>query len=253
MRISAEMYWLPKAGNSEADYEDSAWVDPVSNHQLTVFRAAVADGATEASFSKVWADLLTSTFGDAGLTAEMLLSGLSDLQSAWLSKATEQPLPWFAEQKLEFGAFATFLGLTVESRGSAEARWSAIAVGDSCLFQIRGPQLEHSFPLKEAKEFDSRPLLISSKAGSNASLENHIKMTEGLALPGDRFFLMSDALACWFLRSWELRTDPLEMLDSISTQDEFASFAKTQRADIVDGLPFLKNDDLTLVHLKIMV
>ena len=62
MHVFSRAYWMPKAGNSEAEYEDSFWprfLDGESNN----FRFAVADGATEASFSGIWARQIVRAFG----------------------------------------------------------------------------------------------------------------------------------------------------------------------------------------------
>ena len=51
-------------------------------------------------------------------------------------------LPWYAEQKLSQGAFATFLGLTLHrNRLSSSLSWDCTAIGDSCLFQVRGARV----------------------------------------------------------------------------------------------------------------
>src|SRR3989441_8753980 len=41
-----------------------------------------------------------------------------------------RPLPWFASEKAEQGAFAAFLGVEIDAHKN---RWTALAVGDCCL------------------------------------------------------------------------------------------------------------------------
>jgi hypothetical protein len=93
---------------------------------------------------------------------------------------------------------------------------------------------------------------MSSSPRNNEGFMDRLRRDSGVYGPGEQFFIMSDALACWFLKRWELKSDPLELLGAISTQDEFASFIAEQRADLVDGEAMLKNDDMTFVRVKIM-
>ena len=54
MSGSSQAFMLPKAGSSEADYEDA--------FALAAGRIAIADGATESSFARAWADALVHGF-----------------------------------------------------------------------------------------------------------------------------------------------------------------------------------------------
>ncbi len=53
------------------------------------------------------------------------------------SMANAIELPWYAEQKAETGAFATFLGLTINRE---ESIYNVVAIGDCTLFQIRNDE-----------------------------------------------------------------------------------------------------------------
>src|SRR5262249_4875960 len=113
-----------------------------------------ADGATETSFSSVWAGQLVREYctGKPGLTP--FLRSLPRLRRAWLKHVSAQPLPWYAEEKVRSGAFAALLGFTVERAGPEcdhYALWSALAVGDCCLFQCRNNSLCAAFPLSSAE------------------------------------------------------------------------------------------------------
>lgn len=56
-------------------------------------------------------------------------------------------LPWYAEEKRDLGAFATFLGLSFRPRVEGPGGWwRAVAVGDCGLFHTRDEQLLRAFP-----------------------------------------------------------------------------------------------------------
>src|SRR5271156_5397119 len=112
MRLAAKVFWTPKAGNSEAEYEDAAFwhhVDPEWNAEF--FRFAVADGATQTSFSRLWAQLLVHAYCKGQLLSNKLHTSLQPLQTRWQGHITNKPLPWFAQEKIRQGAFSTLLGL----------------------------------------------------------------------------------------------------------------------------------------------
>src|SRR5258708_3771982 len=122
---------LPKGGNSAAEYEDAAAPDPERG------RLAIADGPARSSFAALSAHLLVAEFvnAPAGALAPWPTC-LPALQQRWAAAVGTAALPWYAEIKLQQGAFATFLGVA-----AYELRWQAVAVGDSCLFQTRGEHL----------------------------------------------------------------------------------------------------------------
>src|SRR5262249_29093281 len=121
------------------------------------------------------------------------------LQQRWHAEVTGRPLPWYAEAKLAQGAFATFLGLRIEQCTEGN-RWHAVAVGDSCLFHLRQDCLCQAFPVACSEHFGSWPWLIGSR-----DLAADVEQTKEVHAVGDwqeedRFWLMTDALAQWFLR-----------------------------------------------------
>src|SRR5712692_2413403 len=104
--IFCRAFALPKLGNSAEEYEDAAAADPRCG------RFAIADGAAESSFAALWARLLVTGFvaappADLGSWADFL----RPLQQRWAAEVGGRPLPWYAEMKLQQGAFATFLGV----------------------------------------------------------------------------------------------------------------------------------------------
>src|SRR5262245_6886802 len=98
--------WLPKRGNAVDEYEDASAGDPARG------RFAIADGATESAFAGIWARLLVEGFvRDDVPHLGRWTHWLPPLQERLLTEVGGQEMPWYAESKLEEGAFATFLGL----------------------------------------------------------------------------------------------------------------------------------------------
>ncbi|MBI3861611.1 MAG: hypothetical protein HY290_06920, partial [Planctomycetia bacterium] len=254
MRTSVRVFSAPKAGNSPAEYEDAHWPRE-SGECPGVLSLAVADGATEASFSGFWARLLVTAYGRGLLTEATWNEELARIRLVWQRAVGQKPLPWYAEDKLRMGAFSSLTGLTLSpptDNDGASGEFQAVAIGDSCLFQVRAGWLLTSFPFVKAEEFNSRPLLISSLDGA-ADHEMAAQRMDGGWQSGDRFFLTTDALACWALRLVESGVDPFARLHEISSQTAFEDFVAEQRtATDADGFPLLKNDDVTLVRCEAM-
>ena len=64
------------------------------------------------------------------------------------------------------------LGLTigVAPDDSRPLSWQAVAVGDSCLFVVRGGRLYSSFPLEDTAQFDNSPALVCSNPANAGDL-----------------------------------------------------------------------------------
>ena len=63
MRVRTQAFHVPKRGNAETEYEDAYFPEHAPDHEVTEFRCAVADGASESAFASVWARLLVRSFG----------------------------------------------------------------------------------------------------------------------------------------------------------------------------------------------
>jgi hypothetical protein len=245
------VFWMPKAGNTPAEYEDAFWPRKDRLDVSGPVRLAVADGATETSFAGLWARLLVSAYGRGRLTAVEDELELRRIRRVWTRAVGQKPLPWYAEEKLRAGAFSSLAGLTLlspEAAAAATGDWQATAIGDSCLLQARGGSLLFSFPFSHAHEFNSRPRLISSLDGDDLT-ESAVDSISGTWQAGDTFYLMTDALACWALRGVEVKESVFERLTALETQPDFEALVVELRSTIdADGRPLLKNDDVTLVR-----
>ena len=179
------------------------------------------------------------------------LNWLEPLRAQWAARVDGLPLPWYAEEKRELGAFATFLGMVVRRAAQREGGyWRALAVGDCCLFHTCAGRIKQSFPMTRSGDFNNRPRLLGSRA---LGLKQSIVRPEqaiGRWRPGDRFLLMTDALAQWLLLRREQRKNPLaairRLLAKKSPQEAFASWIENRRQRSV-----LKNDDVTLIVVDV--
>lgn len=130
-------------------------------------------------------------------------------------------LPWFAAAKAEQGAFSTLLqvAVRVDPGENREGTWNALALGDSCLVQLRNnkPLLRGEpnplpFPLNDSKAFLERPFLLPTRPELIPRIRDHILETQGAWKAGDEFLLMTDALAAWFIGALEGGESPMEQL-----------------------------------------
>lgn len=254
LHVTALTVWLPKVGNRKDEYEDAFWpkqpVAAVGDH----FRFAVADGATETSYSGAWARQLVRSFGAGHLTPEQLDACLHAEQKRWLASVQRKPLPWYAAEKVLQGAYAAVLGLELladhaSGDGSADpgGAWRALSIGDCCLVHLRGDRRQVSFPAADADFFTSRPYLVSSSPLRNPGLAAQVASAGGSFAAGDAFLLMTDALAQWALQ----REDQGHMIwGRLRHAGSLAPAAATRLFDAPrrDGL--LRNDDLTLTVIQ---
>src|SRR5579862_2824599 len=110
--FACQVFWMPKEGNTLAEYEDAFWPREKQIGDTFPLRLAVADGATETSFSGLWARLLVAAYGRGRLAEGNLQSALDQIRHVWRRAVGQKPLPWYAEEKLRSGAYASLLGLT---------------------------------------------------------------------------------------------------------------------------------------------
>ncbi len=244
--LHAATFWLPKEGNSEDEYEDAFWTPTEPLFPLSPYRCAVADGATETSFSGPWAAALVTAWGAGTLDARAegdWQEQLPPLQEVWRETVGEKPLPWYAEEKARAGAFSALLGLTLRVDGDAYP-YDCTAAGDACLLHVRGDDLLTAFPIAAAAGFNSRPALLSSNTAQNEALARLPVYHHGEWLPGDRFYLATDALACTLLTRHEAGDAPWSTIDILADAAAFRRFVQDAREDKA-----MRNDDVTLVRL----
>lgn len=228
---------VPKRGHAPAECEDQ-W-------SAAAQRFAVADGATEASYSRVWARILTDAFcqADANGTADTD-AWLDAARAEWrrcADKISARELPWFTREALRTGSFASLVGLSfpLETTGG----WTAVSCGDACVFHVRDESLAAAIPIGDSRAFTNSPPLVPSV---EAIAADHFAFATGTAQPGDAFYLITDALAQWFLAEHEHAGQPWAILDTLTTPETFDAFVAEARASGA-----LRNDDVALLSIAL--
>lgn len=248
MQIYAQPFWCPKAGNADVEYEDAFYPTHIIDTKTNRFRCAISDGASETSFAKLWAQLLAKAIGNGRLNPECPHATLLQLRSCWQRFVSRKSLPWFAEEKARLGAFSAILGFSLSEDLTGRV-WKAYAIGDCCLFHVRKNDLLKSFPFNHSSEFNNHPHLISSISKYDSNPTSLFTTVTDEWNFEDHFFLMSDALAGWFLQSYESGEAPWELIQNLDTVDgpgDFRSWiANLRRGNL------LKNDDVTLLYIRV--
>ena len=257
LSFTAIGFSVVKKGNDADECEDAI------AHDISSGTFAVADGATDSAFPTRWAKALASAFVAAPTVAARLEAWLKPLQEAWHKSIPWDALPWFSEEKAKTGAFSTLLGLRIaahremgaekrrgQTRGPgapATDAFSALAVGDSCLFHIGGNNVRRAFPLTCADKFSQSPLLLGTNPTCNKCVWPKVRVTSGSLESGDVFLLATDALACWFLAECERGNKPWNELIQIRGQADFSELISSLRAK-----GRLRNDDATLLLVRVI-
>lgn len=226
-----------KLGNDPAQWEDGYATDPNAG------RAAIADGASEGIYCRVWADLLS-----AGVVADApdptrLGLWVSDRRAEWRRRIDYPKLNWSKQAKVDStGAAATLLGLSVGPLTPAGGRvWRAMAVGDACLFWVRDGRLMLSFPLACGEQLGSAPDLLRTLTGRR---EPNPLTAGGVCRPGDLFLLATDAVAGHLFRLAE-GGQPLARYADLSAEEW------RQEATGLRRNGGMVNDDCTLLVLRV--
>ena len=138
-------------------------------------------------------------------------SWLAESRTAWNQQVDLRNLAWYLRPKLADGAMATLLWITLSPAGEDSAadgyRLRAFAVGDCCLFHVRGGAVTYSFPMTTSGAFNLNPRVIGSvdrKADHLLCIESR----EAECRPGDLLVLCTDAVALWrsARRKWGTRS-----------------------------------------------
>jgi hypothetical protein len=240
------LWSLPKFGHAAEEFEDAFAAEP------TAGRFAAADGATESSFANRWARALAQAFARQPPPwppdSEALAAWLAPLQAEWHAGVPWEGLPWYALEKARSGAFATLLGLEFfpDATGDPGGTWRGTAVGDSVLFLIREGELRLSWPVPASDRLGNRPRLLCSLPAYNALAVRECQTIGGEARPGDRFLLMTDSPAKWFLTAVEAGGRPWEELLALPAAAAFEAWVTEMRRTRV-----MRNDDVTVAALVV--
>lgn len=232
----------PKDGNTENEYEDAYAPAGGPERAGPEFTVALSDGASSAVFARQWARLLVDEFASKPWADQHVWEQIAVLGRAWKEQVASDALPWYAQEKLSHGSHASLL---VVRWDVPRQTWSARALGDTCLFVVRQNRLIHAFPLARSAHFNNTPVLVSTEIATRHNVHPTPFLAHQASFEAnDRFLLMTDALASWFLQEFEARRRPWENLPA--SQAALPAWLQAHRAD-----GRLKNDDVTLVEVRV--
>ena len=249
MRFDARVFALAKDPDQPTGYQDAYCMDA----QRGI--AAIADGVSSALFSGPWATLLTEAIvADAPDPDDRpsFAAWLDRQRRTWSSRIDISGLAWFQRAKLPAGAFSTLLWLCLLPTDDAEAsayggsRLLGHAIGDTCLFVVRGGELVHAFPLQSSAEFQVDPIAL----GSVDLKRDHLLQFATLDVfcyPDDLLVLCTDAMADWAMRGYESGQPPAWEQYWDMPQDDWRdeiAWLRHQRQ--------MRYDDATLVLLRVV-
>jgi len=234
---------LPKRGNTVQECEDAVAINTASR------RFALADGATEGYPSGPWAQMLANSFvEDTDGHLNDWPARLPAVQRQWDDGLTGLSLPWYGQEQLAQGAYATFLGVVLRTNDAGRMTWNAIAVGDTCLFHVRHSKMLCAFPLSHAEQFGTSPRLVGSR-NSVEAVTTRLSAACRRCDSGDCLWMMTDALAMWFLQQHEAGVNPWKELEPLlvatAPANAFISWIEQLR-----DKKQLRNDDVTVLRIN---
>jgi len=249
MPFQSRIFTLPKDTEHPEENQDAGTLDPVRGI------AVVADGVASAIFSGQWATILAeATLADTPQPddKEAFAHWLALRRQTWTRQIDVTGLAWFQKAKLPLGAFSTLLCVRTapmdqQQEGAFGAyRLQCFAIGDSCLFHVRGGELVRTFPIQNAAELESDPVVLGSvDLGRDGIMEfSHL---DELCYPDDVLVLCTDAVAEWALRQIEAASPPdwLRYWDLTEKQWQEEVIDLRNRRE-------MRYDDATLLLLKIV-
>lgn len=221
--LPAVLVWsVPKSGRAETENEDAYAVNCETR------RFAVADGASTSARPEVWSRLLVDTFVDEDSDA-LDLRALDKLREQWRKKVWRAGLPWFAEEKLHQGAAAAFVGLAIEDHEKTTAPGYRVrAIGDSCLFHMRGGRLLLLVPPLKLEDFSRFPTLLHTDPEMSVAAGDGWE-ARGTYQLGDVFILATDTIAKALLQKYERALYGARLVTYLETRERFDQFVSLVR------------------------
>lgn len=255
MKATIHSFWLPKLGSSASEYEDAFALSGTGTIRSSEMRFAVADGASESYLAGRWANVLCENFAKHGALDHRTLvtSAILEWQQIVLEYVAQReesgnPIQWYEEPGIARGAFATLCGIEFRGAMFGDGKWEATSLGDSCIMQVRKDTVITAFPIESSEAFGYTPELFPTKPPSIDKVLEYMKSDSGTFKTGDTFFLMTDAMANWFLRQVERGRKPWDELKALNPKkmELFGDWINNLREN-----KKIHNDDVTLVIVEI--
>lgn len=239
----------PKDGWPDAECQDAYAIG------RTRHRFCIADGMTDSAFSREWAHLLTAAMvALPSWNRPEILAMVADASCQWRN-ALPANLPWFLSRKVSRrGSFATLAAIdltpqarTWRSSGITRRHYRAFVIGDSCIFHVRNDRLVSVLPPLSPSEFLHRPAALGTDSQvANESAIAQRTLVHGSWRRGDRFLLMTDALAAYTLTT--LEQGAIGMSAALPFRRDARAFSQWVSSARLRGT--LKDDDTTLVEIR---
>ncbi len=240
MKVSIKGFITCKSAEHFTDCADNYEINENSH------RFSVSDGVSKSFFPKVWSEILVTQFVKRTDLNEYEL--IKVCQEEWQLRIDEiVSLPdtkWFTKSQYnrKDPALATFVGLQFFEK---EKKWSASALGDSFLFFVPNGFKDYQKELlklsskAETIVFDNFPDYLTSIGDFHKG--RPVEISDDLK--NGTFYLMTDALAEWFINEGEKAIGKISVWKS---QEDFERFT-TQAID--DNQ--LTNDDCAILCIEL--
>lgn len=198
MQIKIRGFVMSKKGELYADCRDNyAW-------NADYHKFAISDGVSKSFFPGIWSELLVKQYVNEPDT-QALEAVVTTCQQCWFNQVTDivngSDTKYYTRNAYnnKTPGLATFVGLTLQEK---EKTWHSVALGDTFLFFVPEgfSDFEKELRIHSSKEdpitFDNFPDYFSSIGNQHKGEKTE---RQG-ALTAGTFYLMTDALAEWFLK-----------------------------------------------------
>ncbi len=259
VKFTVRSFQVPKAGNEPDECEDALYWDQAQ----CLF--AIADGATDSAFQRLWAQLLVEgfvhqapeTFAPTDLRP-WFKRWLRARQREWHLSIDWDHVPWHGLNKArQIGALATFMGIYVAPDVPA---WQGIAIGDCHLFHFSkagggtSPLIESEgmgWTLYDQQpatyDFGTQPATLSSINRNHGIMWKYLHWLSGTYQQGDVILLTTDALAHWLVAQlWSRQGDVGETLLTLEDPEAFRALIMALRHEHQ-----IRNDDTSMLVIQI--
>src|SRR5690242_3314348 len=267
MQIQMVTFSAAKDGNAPGEWQDGACGGVIPDGTGAPHRArfVVLDGATTAYDPVRWVDQLVRSFapppdgarGSAGsqgprLEPAAMRAWFAEMQDRWAKDVRDFDSIIEERKFAEVGSFVTLLGFEIYGLDGPEPYWRAVALGDTVLFHVRAGRLIATFPPLGPEDFGTLPDGVHTSPASLDRKTGRLLSGGGVLEAGDFLFAATDAMAQWILRT--VQRGEAKVWDTLTTlahPDVFAQLVADQRRE-QDGAKRLKNDDVTLMRLRML-
>ena len=240
MKVTIKGFITCKSAEQYVDCADNYAVNKSSH------RFSVSDGVSKSFFPKVWSEILVTQFVERTDLKESEL--IKVCQDEWQKRIDEivssSDTKWHTRTlyNRKEPALATFVGLQFYEK---EKKWSASALGDSFLFFVPTDFKDYQKELvklsskSEPIVFDNFPDYLTSIGDSHKGRAKE----KGGNLRNGTFYLMTDALAEWFLNEGENAIGKITVWKSQSDFERFITQAIDENQ--------LTNDDSAILCIEL--